>query len=168
MTKQTIALALLLPLCACGDGRSPHDDSVAVARLVAEQAVPVVTQGVAADVRLAAGEGAFDSTFRATLAPAVARLRGTDSLPGVVVDVRVTSLRFAGDSAEVVVHRRGFQRTDTARYSSSDTRYRLAWVQDRGWSLTQTEPFNFQGEGVPSSRARDVWWPQRDSSATRP
>ena len=163
MTKPKLALALLLPLTACGDGRSARDDSVAVARLVAEQAVPVVTPGVAAEVRLPVGAvaGTFDSTFRAALEPAVARLRGADSLPGVVVDVRVTTLQLAGDSAEVVVHRRGHYRTDTTRFSSSDTRYRLAWAREGGWSLTQTEPFNFQGEGTPSSRARDVWWPQQ-------
>ena len=100
-------------------------------------------------------------TFRAALEPAVSRLRGAASLPGVVVDVRVTTLQLAGDSAEVVVHRRGHYRTDTTRFSSSDTRYRLAWAREGGWSLTQTEPFNFQGEGMPSSRARDVWWPQQ-------
>lgn len=154
-----VGLALL---AACGDAHEPSEDSVAVADIVAREAVPVITPGRAAELHATATSvgGAFDSVFRERMAPVALRLRGTDSTPPVVLDVAVTSLRLAGDSAEAVVHRRGHYRADTARFSSSDTRYRLVWQQEGGWRVAQTEPFNFQGEGAPPARARDVWWPK--------
>lgn len=161
VARLTACTCVILSVAACGDGHSPREDSVAVAQMLAAQSAPVVTPGVSAELRLvdAGVGGIFDSTFRAGMAPVVQRLRGGDSLPAVVIDLKVGSVRFDGDSAEVLVHRRGFYRADTTRFSSSDTRYRFLWQQEAGWSLAQTEPFNFQGEGAPSSRARDEWWP---------
>ncbi|HYD54795.1 MAG TPA: hypothetical protein VEA99_19330 [Gemmatimonadaceae bacterium] len=151
---------LLIALAACRDGHEPREDSVAIAAMVAEQAVPVITPGVTAELRLGARDtaSAFDSTFRARMLPVIERLQGGVRQPPVVIEMRVDSLTIAGDSAVVVVHRRGTHRAEPARFSSNDTRYRFAWQRETGWALTQTEPFNFQGEGIPAARARDVWW----------
>jgi len=163
VARLTACACATLVTVACRGGHSPREDSVAVAQMLAAQSAPVVTPGVSAELRLAGAGvgGTFDSTFHAGMAPIVERLRGGDSLPPVVIDMKIGSVRFDGDSAEVLVHRRGFYRADTTRFSSSDTRYRFLWQRDAGWNLAQTEPFNFQGEGAPSSRARDEWWPGR-------
>lgn len=159
---------LLLALAACGRGHSPREDSVALAELVAREAVPVITAGRTATLtaRTAAG-GLFDSVFQARMAPVAARLRG-DSAAGateVLLEVGVPRLALAGDSAEVVMERRGRYRADTTRFSTSRTRYRFLWTKDGGWLLAQTDPFEFTGEGQPPARARDLWWPQRDTAA---
>lgn len=161
-----IAIFILVG-AACGDRHDPGDDSVAVAELIARESVPVLTPGRTAELRASAEAvgGPFDSVFRARMEPVAQRLLGAGGAPPVIIDVAVRSLDLAGDSAQVVVHRRGHYRADTARFSANQTRYRLAWQRDAGWRVTHTEPFDFRGEGIPPRRARDLWWP--DTGATR-
>ena len=161
-----IAVVILVGV-ACGDRHDPGADSVALAELIARESVPVLTPGRTAELRVNAEAvgGAFDSVFRARMEPVTLRLRGAEGAPAVIIDVDVRSLALTGDSAQVVVDRRGHYRADTARFSASQTRYRLAWQRDSGWRVTHTEPLTFTGEGVPPARARDLWWP--DTGATR-
>lgn len=160
---------LILALAACGRGHSPREDSVALAELVAREAVPVLTAGRTATLEArSAAAGAFDSVFRARMTPVAERLRGGSAAGAteVLLDVGVQSFTLAGDSAEAVVERRGRYRADTARFSASRTRYRFLWTKDGGWALAQTDPFEFTGEGQPPARPRDEWWPQRDGAPT--
>lgn len=161
------SLPLLLVLAGCERGHDARADSLALAELVAREAVPVITPGRTAElsVRTSVG-GPFDSVLVARMVPVVGRLRG-DSAAGraeVLLEVGVESFSLAGDSAEAVVARRGRYRADTTRYSSSRTRYRYLWTKEGGWTLAQTDPFEFAGEGQPPARARDLWWPSRDSA----
>jgi hypothetical protein len=162
-TRSCALVAAVLASLACGDRHEPSADTVALAELIANEAVPVFPGGRTAELRVSIVSvgGTFDSVFRAEMSPVVQRLRGVDSAPPVVLNVTVTSLQLRGDSAHAVVRRHGYYRADTSRYSSSDTRYHFVWERDRGWTLTDAEPFNFAGEGVPPSRARDVWWPEK-------
>jgi hypothetical protein len=155
--------AVTLTSLACAERHEPAADTVAIAELIANEAVPVFPGGRTAELRVSVASvgGAFDSVFRAEMSTVTQRLRGTDSAPPVVLDVTVTSLRLVGDTALAIVRRRGFYRADTTRYSASDTRYRFVWQRERGWALADAEPFNFAGEGVPPTRARDVWWPEK-------
>ena len=163
VAESCVLAALAFTAIGCGERHEPSADTVAIAELLANEAIPVFPEGRSAELRVQVTSvgGAFDSVFRAEMSSVVQRLRGADSAPPVVLDVTVTSLELRGDSAQALIRRRGFYRADTSRYSASDTRYRFLWQRERGWTLADAQPFNFSGEGVPPSRARDVWWPEQ-------
>ena len=142
------AVASLL-LLGCRLERPPNPaasaDSTAVGRALALSAVPRLTPGRSAELRVDASRigGVFASTFERELAPAVTFARGSGQ-PSEVIIVTVDSLAMALDSATAVVR-------DTSPTSTTTLRVRMVPRVEGGWRVLSEEVLRHMDLGQPAA-----------------
>jgi hypothetical protein len=169
LRARACSIAALALVAACGDSHDSRADSIAVAHLLAREAVPTLAPGrnTVLTVSAEAAGRAVDSVFRADLAPVATRVRGSGP-PALDLRVTMTTLKLNGDSAAAVIQRHGVDRKDTTRFASSQALYQLAWSRVGGWMIASVQPFSFKGEGKPAARPRDAWWDSTTGKAKAP